>query len=186
MSELKVNKVTPRSGTTVTLGDSGDTITIPSGATLDVNGIDFPTADGTAGQVLQTDGSGVLSFGTISSYTDTDALDLFNASGSAPVYASRAWVNFNGTGVVAIRESGNVSSITDNGTGNYTLNFTNAMPDANYSFAGAAGLSTGSGRYVSVDDNPSSTYLAASLRISANSAVNTKQDCDNVLVAVFR
>jgi hypothetical protein len=62
MSELKVNKVTPRSGTTVTLGDSGDTITIPSGATLDVNGIDFPTADGTAGQFLQTDGSGVLSF----------------------------------------------------------------------------------------------------------------------------
>ena len=55
-----------------------------------------------------------------------------NASGSAPVYACRAWVNFNGTGTVAIRASGNVSSITDNGTGDYTVNFTTAMPDANY------------------------------------------------------
>ena len=55
-----------------------------------------------------------------------------NATGSAPIYACRAWVNFNGTGTVAIRASGNVSSITDNGTGDYTVNFTTAMPDANY------------------------------------------------------
>ncbi|SSQ07936.1 Uncharacterised protein [Acinetobacter baumannii] len=55
-----------------------------------------------------------------------------NASGSAPIYACRAWVNFNGTGTVAIRASGNVSSITDNGVGNYTINFTTALPDANY------------------------------------------------------
>jgi hypothetical protein len=45
----------------------------------------------------------------------------------------RAWVNFNGTGTVAIRASGNVSSITDNGTGNYTVNFATALADANYS-----------------------------------------------------
>ena len=56
-----------------------------------------------------------------------------NASGSAPVYAARAWVNFNGTGTVAIMASGNVSSITDNGVGDSTVNFTTAMPDANYS-----------------------------------------------------
>ncbi len=55
-----------------------------------------------------------------------------NASGSAPVYACRAWVNFNGTGTVAIRASGNVSSITDGGVGTYTVNFTTAMPDVNY------------------------------------------------------
>ena len=47
-------------------------------------------------------------------------------------YLARAWVNFNGTGTVAIRASGNVSSITDNGTGDYTVNFTTAMPDVNY------------------------------------------------------
>jgi hypothetical protein len=52
--------------------------------------------------------------------------------GTAPVYAARAWVNFNGTGTVAIRASGNVSSITDNGTGNYRVNFTTAMSDTNY------------------------------------------------------
>ena len=57
-----------------------------------------------------------------------------NASGSAPIYACRAWVNFNGTGTVAIRASGNVSSVTDNGTGNYTVNFITAMEDINYSF----------------------------------------------------
>ena len=61
-------------------------------------------------------------------------------SGSAPIYAARAWVNFNGTGAVAIRASGNVSSITDNGTGDYTVNFTTAMADANYAaFASPSG-----------------------------------------------
>ena len=58
-------------------------------------------------------------------------------------YKCRAWVNFNGTGTVAIRASGNVSSITDNGTGDYTANFTTAMPDANYSFSGDLYASTG-------------------------------------------
>jgi hypothetical protein len=48
------------------------------------------------------------------------------------VYTCKAWVNFNGTGTVAIRGSGNVSSITDNGTGDYTVNFTTALVDANY------------------------------------------------------
>jgi len=70
-------------------------------------------------------------------YTDTDALDLFNATGSAPVYACRAWINFDGTGTVAIRDSGNVSSIIDNGIGDYTVNFATAMPDANYSVTSA-------------------------------------------------
>ena len=49
------------------------------------------------------------------------------------VYTAKAWVNFNGTGTVAIRAAGNVSSITDNGTGDYTVNFTVAMADVNYS-----------------------------------------------------
>ncbi len=50
----------------------------------------------------------------------------------ATAYGCRAWVNFNGTSTVSIRASGNVTSITDNGTGDYTVNFTTAMPDANY------------------------------------------------------
>ena len=51
----------------------------------------------------------------------------------------RAFCNFNGTGTVAIRASFNVTSITDNGTGDYTVNFTTAMPDANYSFVATSG-----------------------------------------------
>lgn len=55
-------------------------------------------------------------------------------------YTTRAWVNFNGSGTVAIRASGNVSSITDNGTGDYTVNFTTAMPDSNYAILATNGF----------------------------------------------
>jgi hypothetical protein len=62
-----------------------------------------------------------------------DSAQIPTVSGTAPLYMCRAWVNFNGTGTVAIRASGNVTSITDNGTGNYTVNFTTALSDTNYS-----------------------------------------------------
>jgi len=83
-------------------------------------------------------------------YSSTDLKSDLNASGTAPIYAVRAWVNFNGTGTPAIRASGNVSSITDNGTGDYTINFTTAMPDANYAVSamnitGPGGNGAGSG-----------------------------------------
>lgn len=55
-----------------------------------------------------------------------------SAPGDAPLYACRAWVNFNGTGTVAIRAAGNVTSITDVAVGQYAVNFTTAMPDTNY------------------------------------------------------
>ncbi len=58
-------------------------------------------------------------------------------SGSAPYFGVRAWVNFNGTGTVAILASGNVSSVTDRGTGLYTVNFTTALPDALYGVVGS-------------------------------------------------
>jgi len=87
--------------------------------------------------------------GTVATAEST--LAQFNASGSAPVYAARAWVNFNGTGTVAIRASGNVSSITDNGVGNYTINFTTAMPDANYNMVGCVGdVVAGAGRSIQI------------------------------------
>ena len=67
---------------------------------------------------------------------------ISNQTGSASVPSdtvingsAKAWVNFNGTGTVAIRASFNVSSITDNGTGAYTVNFTNPLQDTNYSVA---------------------------------------------------
>lgn len=66
------------------------------------------------------------------------ATQLSTASGSAPSYSARAWVNFNGTGTVAIRASGNVSSITDSGVGIYVVNFTTAMSDNNHAVFGFA------------------------------------------------
>jgi hypothetical protein len=66
---------------------------------------------------------------------DNAGLFKFNSGfgSAATAYGCRAWVNFNGTGTIAIRASANVTSLTDNGTGNYTVNLTTAMPDANYS-----------------------------------------------------
>jgi len=66
-------------------------------------------------------------------YVDGITAVKLNASGDAPMYTCRAWVNFNGTGAVAISDSGNVSSITDNGVGLYTVNIDVALEDANYS-----------------------------------------------------
>ena len=97
------------------------------------------TADNSGILNIQSAGSTVLaltSSGATVTGTGSVSGDLsFNSGyGSAAVaYGCRAWVNFNGTGTVAIRASGNVSSITDNATGDYTVNFTTAMPDANYS-----------------------------------------------------
>lgn len=71
-----------------------------------------------------------------------------NASGGSAIDvpgAAKAWVNFNGTGTVAIRGSLNVSSITDNGVGSYNVNFATAMPDTNYAVTLGAGDGTSSG-----------------------------------------
>ena len=72
-------------------------------------------------------------------FNATTATKLSTSFGFAPSYAARAWVNFNGTGTVAVVNSANVSSITDNGTGDYTVNFAVSMLDANYSISGSCG-----------------------------------------------
>jgi hypothetical protein len=81
-------------------------------------------------------------------------------SGTAPLYMARAWVNFNGTGTVAIRASGNVSSITDNGVGDYTVNFTTAMSDANYSGVATSRKSTAEKNYGNATLLPTSASAA--------------------------
>lgn len=101
--------------------------------------------------------------------------------GTAPVYAARAWVNFNGTGTVAIRASGNVTSITDNGTGLYTVNFTTAMSDANYSAVLSSVLSTSG---VNVSDQVQS-FAASSVQVK-HAENNTPTDTPILCVAIFR
>ena len=118
---------------------------------------------------------------------DTSGNLLFNSGyGSvATAYGCRAWVNFNGTGTVAIRASGNVSSITDSGTGRYLVNFTNAMPDANYAVEGCAGnSSTTSGTYFGSSDGTANTAASASINLNNSAAAAT--DRSVVLAAVFR
>ena len=94
--------------------------------------------------------------------------------------AAKAWVNFNGTGTVAIRAALNVSSITDNGTGDYTVNFASALTDANYSTCIAAGGSTGSWTELLP-----STYSTSQVRMQTR---GTASNADNstFCVSVFR
>lgn len=108
-----------------------------------------------------------------------------NATGSAPIYACRAWVNFNGTGAVAIRASGNVSSITDNGTGDYTVNFTNAMSDVNYA-VNVSGNVDATGNYGYSFAVPYSTSPTTSAIRLAVSNPSVRVDAGFVEVSIFR
>lgn len=183
-------------------GDTSGEITISAPAVAGTNTITLPAVTGnvlTDGAALPAiDGSALTG---ISSYADSDALSLFNASGSAPVYACRAWVNFNGSGTVAIRDSGNVSSITDNGVGDYTVNFTTAMPDVNYSVASSS-ISTNDARggafvgvkatTVSPTDLDAQQYLlTGSVRIgcargATASSNGAAEDSDSLSIIIFR
>ena len=99
--------------------------------------------------------------------------------------SAKAWVNFNGTGTVAIRASFNVSSITDNGTGDYTVNFTNAMPDVNY----ATNITTDT---VAANNSPAygNTFLnqssVSSIRMIITASSTAYFDSPRISVAVFR
>ena len=98
-------------------------------------------------------------------------------------YKCRAWVNFNGTGTVAIRASGNVSSITDNGTGDYTVNFTTAMPDANYS---AQYMLSESRQFIKTLANGGADQTASQFRLQSLSAAGAATDAAFNLLAFFR
>lgn len=105
-------------------------------------------------------------------------------SGTAPLYMARAWVNFNGTGTVAIRASGNVTSITDGGVGVYTVNLTTALADANYSAVATCGYdAAGTSQYARLDLG-SKTSSAQSL--ATLDATATNRDSNNVSVVIMR
>lgn len=100
--------------------------------------------------------------------------------------SAKAWVNFNGTGTVAIRASYNVSSITDNGSGDYTVNFTNAMPDANYSYSGGTHNNAGSGFGLIIANNSVTTsFSSGSLRFRTGDT-GSFYDVAFVTVSIFR
>lgn len=96
----------------------------------------------------------------------------------------KAWVNFDGTSTVAIRAAYNVSSITDNGTGDYTVNFTTAMSDANYAVAGCS--SAGNDSTVrAVQENTGSARSTTALRVETTNYVSV-EDASSVSISIFR
>lgn len=112
-----------------------------------------------------------------------------NATSPAPMFACRAWVNFNGVGDVAIKASGNVSSVTDNGVGDYTLNFAIPMPNANYSISsGGAESSDGTPAVLSLRMGAATPLLKSisAVRISTRSPyTGILLDVNNISVQVF-
>ena len=136
------------------------------------------TVPAVTGTMATVDGSGNMSV--------TGNLSFNSGYGSSAVaYGCRAWVNFNGTGTVAIRASGNVSSITDNGTGNYTVNFANAMPDANYTMNVTSNFS-GSGTGLTVVGTAGNISTGNAVVFVNNSSSGASLDAIAVNVAVFR
>jgi len=132
------------------------TITIDGGA-----GITFPDA------VQQTNG-------------------MTMTGGNPKYYAARAWVNFNGTGTVAIRAAVNVSSITDNGTGNYTINFTTAMPDVNYATVVVGDQGDGGGTNQTTQLFDGGVYSTTQVQVFGQSSNGTNTDSTIVCAIVFR
>jgi len=121
--------------------------------------------------------------------------NLLNAAGNeSPISvpgAAKAWVNFNGTGTIAIRDSYNISSLTDNGTGDYTISFTNNMANGNYAVAGAARfndyINSTVMRVVSLAGlgTLAQSMSSSSVRVSTNYSNGGIEDVQVVCVVVF-
>lgn len=143
-------------------------------------------ASTSSGLVQTADTSGVITLqnnGTNALTVDSGNLQFNSGYGSvATAYGCRAWVNFNGTGTVAIRASGNVTSITDNSVGNYTVNFANALADTNYAYT--FGLKSGN------LTNPNGAGMLAtnvnSFSFGTWEGGNISNDYASVCVAFFR
>ena len=128
-----------------------------------------------------------LSVATIKSASS--AAPVFqNSSGTEKGQLAKAWVNFNGQSTVAIRDSFNVSSITDNATGNYNINFDNAMSDVNYAVTLSHDFRSVNNRSVGVDKN---NYSATSFRVTIEDATqgygtgSSRVDCNIISAAIF-
>ena len=155
-------------------------------------------ADTSDGLKITSDTSGQIDFqsaGSTKATIDTAGNLKFDSGyGSvATGYGCRAWVNFNGTSTVAIRDSGNVSSVTDNGTGDYTINFAIAMPDANYSSSLAtttytAGNDVIHAHILGTSTGGATTQTTTQLRFTTGntSSATVKFDMALICASIFR
>jgi hypothetical protein len=167
----------------VLLGSTSGSITLQEPAVAGSTTLNLPA---TTGNVVVDSATQTLTNKTLTT-PNIDSAQFATVSGTAPIYPCRAWVNFNGTGTPAIRASGNVTSITDNGTGDYTVNFTTAMPDINYSVAGAVNEgSTDNALPARVLQLRRSTPTTSSSRIGISNFSNSAFDAEYVFFQVFR
>jgi hypothetical protein len=156
-------------------------------STLSTTNLKNPSS-GSNNIVLAADGSSTLGTAKLTTLADSAGANTSTpeeiASGRA-----KAWVNFNGTGTVAIRASYNVSSITDNGTGDYAVNFTTAMADADYSVVGTIGQTVNAGGFLQLDSNQSGVDIDLTTTYATVYSVNqagTVIDASYVCVSIFR
>jgi hypothetical protein len=149
--------------------------------------LDLPDA---AGDFVLNTATQTLTNKTLTSPTLTtpniNSAQVATVSGTAPIFMCRAWVNFNGTGTVAIRASGNVSSITDNGTGNYTVNFTTAMPDANYAVCGTPDNSGGGNPVFLRTLDGTTVRTTSAVTIQSLNFSGSSTDAGIVQLSIFR
>ena len=164
---------------------AGSGIAVPAGGTLDLYN------DGT--NVINA--TSVIAASTAEAQAGTDDTKYItslkmreglNAGGSAPIYAPRAWVNFNGTGTVAIRASGNVSSITDVNTGNYIVNLITAMQDADYSTAPSASQIDAASANQSCNELAGGTKTVSACQFLIQSGAGVNQDSSSVNIYILR
>jgi hypothetical protein len=179
----------PDETTTVVGTDATQTLTNKSIAVTQLTGT-LPVANGGTGVTASTgSGNNVLSTSPTLTTPNINSAQFATVSGTAPLYAARAWVNFNGTGTVVINASGNVSSITDNGTGDYTVNFTTALPDINYALSGFA-TNGGAGMVVGLASSASTaaptTKTTTAARLSARTTSGGLQDVYDCSVILLR
>ena len=145
---------------------------------------------------IQSNGTTVLGVtSTGASVTGTQSVSgnlSFNSGygSSAVAYGCRAWVNFDGTGTPAIRASGNISSVTRSSAGRYDVNFTTAMPDANYAVSAMlnGNSGTGTGAFNANGIWGANNRAVGSLRVEFYDAVGPSGYTDSALcdVAIFR
>ena len=114
----------------------------------------------------------------VSTIQDTSGNNSSTPAGIASGTA-KAWVSFDGTGTVSIKDNFNVSSITDNSTGDYTANFTTAMSNANYCISG---MTMNSNNFIAI--NSSDTPNTAYIRVAVRNHDGTDEDSDYVCVCI--